>query len=224
MTRALGALTLAAMLLPSGFLAWKAVRAQDYASTVNAAIDAAARLSDVVVLDREIHPGTHRVTVTVAGDVDPRELKAQLAQALADARHGDTEVSVRAVGGSPAAAAALRTAWRQDIDTAAGGSMEALRSDVDRLKASAMPRLDDERELARVADELRALVPRARQVVVGVAADPALGADRRPVLVKLDDDPALRAADRARLESWLQARLPQREIVVVYAPRARIGR
>jgi uncharacterized hydrophobic protein (TIGR00271 family) len=224
MALGLGALTLAAMLLPAGYLAWNAVRAQNYATHVNAAIDAAARLSDVVVLDREIRPETHRVAVTVAGDADPVELRAALATALADAGHADTEVSVRAVGGSAAAAAALRTAWRLDVNAAAGGSLQALRADVEALKAGAAARLDDERELARVADELRALWPRAGTVGVGVAAAPAAAANERTVLVQIGDRPGLATAERTRLAAWLAKRLPGREVVIAFASTKHAGR
>jgi uncharacterized hydrophobic protein (TIGR00271 family) len=74
-TRALTALTLAAMLVPSAYFAWKAVRAQDFSTTVNAAIDAAAGLSDVIVLDRDVRAESHQVELTVAGEADPRELR-----------------------------------------------------------------------------------------------------------------------------------------------------
>jgi uncharacterized hydrophobic protein (TIGR00271 family) len=218
MGRWLTAMTVLALVLPSVYLGWKVVRTQAFERELNAEIDAAARLADVVVLRRDVRADSRTVELTIAGNGSAQDIEAQLRASAARAALGNVAISVRSVTAPQLDMTAVRRALGDDIERIAARQAQTLREQNEALRLVHAARTDRDAELGRVADEIRAQHPQLRHVVVaGAAAPPTAVAAPSAVLVQLDDDPRLSAKDRARLRQWLTVRLPGQDVQLAFA-------
>lgn len=221
--RILTALTVVAVALPSAWLAWEGVRAQAYNRELGAAIDAAARLTDVVVLKRDVRHDTRRVELTVAGEGDVDEIERQmLASIAASPKLAGTVVSVRSVSGPQIDVGSIRSAFQADLTRVVSQQEAVLRQQLQsqqklielQQQQSAATAARDA-ELKQVVDELRALYPML--VVVDTGLAPTEPSVQQRVTITLAARPALVRLDRERLEQWLKIRLPDVDVAVHHA-------
>ena len=228
----LTALTVIAVALPSTWLAWEGVRAQSFNRELGAAIDAAARLADVVILKRDVRYDTRRVDLTVAGDGHVDEIERQLEASIAASPElAGTVVSVRSVSGPQIDVGSIRGAFQADLSRAVSQHEASLRQQLQ----SQQKLLDEQRqqlaalavresELKKIRSELRALYPTL------VTADLGLSQTDEPnqphVVISLSAQPPLPQADRARLERWFKIRLSDLDVSVHHAvaPPAQVRR
>lgn len=216
--RLFAAVTLAAMTVPSAFLAFEAVRTQQYTREMYAAIDASARLADVVVLKREIRRNSRHVELTIAGSARPLDLEAPLTAAIgASPILEGTTVSVRSVTAPQIDLDTIRNALRADVDRVAAQQDQALRAQLLSLQQQLATAAQRESDVKRVADELRAQYPMLTSVEVGLSPGEAGG--RPKLLMQIPAHPVLTRRERERLERWLAVRLPDVEVSVAYRTR-----
>lgn len=208
-------ITLVALIVPSGLLAWEVVRTQRHMAEIDATIAAAARLSDVVVLQRELHDGGRRVDLVIAGSERPGEMQSHLmAAAERSPLLADTRFEVRSVTGSGVDLQTLRNALQADLGRAVEQHDARLRDERNALQRERALLAERERELLQVAEELR--VQHTALVDVQIAQAPAASGARARVMIHLRAQPALARSERERLERWLAVRLPEAEVSVAY--------
>jgi uncharacterized hydrophobic protein (TIGR00271 family) len=209
------ALTLVALIAPSTFLAREVVQTQRYTRALREAVDAAARLSDVVVLKRDMRHEGRRMELTIAGAASPVDFQRQLdAAATASPLLAGTRFDVRSVTGPSLDLAQLRGALAADVAQAAQRVDADLRAQLVDLQGQVARATEREAELRRVKEELQALQPLASSVEVAMAPGEA-GMPSR-VLVLVSSRTTLARSERQKLERWLALRLPGVELTVTY--------
>jgi uncharacterized membrane protein len=208
-------LTLVALVAPSTFLAREVVQTQRYTKALREVVDASARLSDVVVLKREMRHESRRMELTIAGAASPVEFQRQLeAAASASPLLGGTRFDVRSVSGPALDLEQLRGALQADVARAAARVDAKLREQVSALQEQVAQSSQREAELLRVKAELRAQYPAATSVDVAMVPGDASAPPR--VLVQFSLRTAFARTERERLERWLAVRLPGVQTSVVY--------
>ena len=215
MARLFTALTVLAMVLPATYLARELVLAQRYAKTLREAVDASARLSDVVILKREMRHESRRMDLTIAGEASPVDFQRQLETAAsASPLLAGTRFEVRSVSGPALDLDQLRDALQADVARAAAEVDAQLREQIAALQAQVARTSERETELQRVKEELLAQYPAATSV--DVAMTPPEAGEPPRLLVQLSARTALVRAERQRLERWLAVRMPGVPLSVVY--------
>lgn len=209
--------TVLAMLLPSGYLAWRLVDEQHFVSAAKAQIARVILDDRYVLLAREIDGASRRIRLTIAGEAPDGDLAAGIRQGLAEAGFGSTLVSVRYAGAEKIDLGRLKRDLRDDVFAQMSQETEVLRQrnaaqeqEIRRLRES----LPDGAQLMR---EIRAQHPGVRSVAIGVGLEQSSqGTPAHDVtLVYFSPASALTAAQRRHLEAWLGERIPGRAVRVV---------
>jgi len=209
--------TVLAMLLPSGYLAWRLVQEQRFVSVAKAQVARVILDERYIVLAREIDGASRRIRITIAGEAPDGDLAASIRQGLLEAGFGSTQVSVRYAGAEKIDLGRLKRDLRDDVFAQMVEETAVLRQRNTELEQELRRLRDALPDAAQLMREIRAQQPTVRSIAIGVGKEQAgSGAPPRDVtLVHVSPGSALTVTQRRRLESWLAERMPGREVRVI---------
>jgi uncharacterized hydrophobic protein (TIGR00271 family) len=229
--RAVIAAAITLTLVPSVYLAAQMVRDEVFTTQARryvAALDASH--PDLVILTREIDAASRAIHVSVIGGVVTPELRRSLESRLAafDLAGARLEVRRPAEQRPEIDVAGLKRELQQEVNRAALRSLEAQAARAAaieektalaaRFEQQISQRQREDEEQARVADEIRAQLPKVRRATVALA--PSADPEMRKLVVVLESSGALPANEIQRLRRWLGVRMPKSEIELVVGKRA----
>jgi uncharacterized hydrophobic protein (TIGR00271 family) len=229
--RAVIAAAITLTLVPSVYLAAQMVRDEVFTTQARryvAALDASH--PDLVILTREIDAASRAIHVSVIGGVVTPELRRSLESRLAafDLAGARLEVRRPAEQRPEIDVAGLKRELQQEVNRAALRSLEAqaARAAAIEEKTALAARFEQQisrrraqdEEQARLAEEIRAQVPRIHRATVALA--PATDAEARKLVVVLESNGALPASEIQRLRRWLGVRVPKSDVELVIGKRA----
>jgi uncharacterized membrane protein len=214
-------LAVAALLLPSVWLASRLVRDEVFTANAERFVhEAEQSAGDVVLLGREIDPQKRSITLTLMGKGVTPGLQQTLENRLAAAGLAGATLRIRHPSQDPPVKVdALKRDLRREVLQGALGAVDALGERVDRLERAqaAVQAATQARaaELAAAQDEIRAQLPSVRGLFVADA--PAAGSTGVPtqMLVAVDPLRRLSRAELDRLKRWLKVRWPATEVQLV---------
>lgn len=222
--RALIAIGLVVVLVPSVWLGWRFVQQEVFAAGAQALLRQVEADVRYAVVAQRVDRAQRVITVTVVGAEAEERLRAQAAQLLAQHRLQHADLRVRRAGGGGIEPGQLREQVHAEVqrDLAQLLGEQLARSEAQRSELQAQ--LQAREQQAGLADglapallaEIRAQQPEVlaatlaegRRVRATAAAPAASAPAAEPVVVLLlEVSRPLRAADRERLAAWLSVRL-----------------
>jgi uncharacterized hydrophobic protein (TIGR00271 family) len=214
-----------AMLVPSIYLALQLVREQVFSGRANRYLDAvAATRKDLIIASQDVDPKHRRISLALVGADVGENLKQALENRLGEFGLKDAELDLRmASPGRKPDLAGLKQQVESDIRRSTLQQLEQQERALAELK-DRLQRAEQTEALTRsLGAEVRAQLPIVTEVAV--AASPSTGTDGAtdpvgaPLFVMLEVSRPLPTAELQRLQRWLAARLPGREVKVAVTTR-----
>ena len=215
--QAIIAIAVTLTLAPSIYLAVRLVQDEFFSAAAEKfLVDVTNEREDLTLISRTIDPQQRLITATMIGSGVTPEIESTLNRRLATAGLNDARLKIRRPSEAGLDVTAVRSLLEKDMLQAAVAAGEAKTRRIEELEAQ-LARLNATiGDLDRVEKEIRAQLPKLRNVVVtGSAHHTNDGKSRLYVLVAIDDPKGLSSSDSARLKRWLKARLPGAEIDLV---------
>jgi hypothetical protein len=213
------------MLVPSIYLALQLVREQVFSGRANRYLDAvAATRKDLIMASQDVDPKHRRISLALVGADVGENLKQALENRLGEFGLKDAELDLRmASPGRKPDLAGLKQQVESDIRRSTLQQLEQHERALAELK-DRLQRAEQTEALTRsLGAEVRAQLPIVTEVAV--AASPSTGTDGAtdpvgaPLFVMLEVSRPLPTAELQRLQRWLAARLPGREVKVAVTTR-----
>jgi uncharacterized hydrophobic protein (TIGR00271 family) len=218
--RALIAVGLTVVLVPSVWLGWRFVQHELFSNAAQVVARQLKAEPGSPVVAFEIDAEQRRLRLTLVGAAEDAHLQPRAIELLARAGVADGEVTLHRAG--PANDALLR-ARREDLDRALVAQLRNAETRVAALeqalaaRALPAPAAFSAADATRLGDEIRAQHPEVSLATVALgrrsgAAAGSAGSDA--LLIVLEVSRALKPADRERLERWLAVRVGTMPFVV----------
>lgn len=210
------------LLVPSGYLAYGLVRDQMFLASSKLLLREVDSRPDNAVLTREIEPHLRRLNFTVGGAALPAGFAEALEARLRKQGFAKARVRMRYVGAEKIDVGSLREEWKHDLTAYTAAQLEERTAKLEalgrQLETAQADKAAQGSERARLMREVLAQYPSVRRIAVadgarlGAAGE---GEGEGVLLLALESWPLLRAADLARLETWMAARYPGRTVQLV---------
>jgi uncharacterized hydrophobic protein (TIGR00271 family) len=208
-------------LVPSLFLAYRLVNDEVFKSRAALFIDREVKSTDeAFLLSSSIDPSKRLIALTLLGPGVTPALQKALDERLSI--HGLQDAQLQLLHPSDHAAAPPANQGQDAAALASARAAAVAATETNQRQAARIAVLEAQLEreraatasLARVATEVKALLPGAAQVSVTWSST-APDASRRAVQVTLDTTRKLSPQDSVRLLRWLRERLPEHDVQLV---------
>lgn len=216
-TRIVIGIVVVATAVPSAFLAYDLVVQKVFEQTANRVVQSIDSDKRYVLLGREISVQEQRVLLTIGGEGQLDEIRAEVERQFVANGYEGVNVNVRHIGSEKFDVTLLKQELQQQVFSNTLKELQDsialtrnLESEIKLLKAG---REDQE----RLIKEIAAQYPEARRITVGNGSKAQRGTAKTEIamIVTLTVDQPVSAQERTRLLAWLKARYADQAIELV---------
>lgn len=212
--RAIIAVGVIAMILPSGYLGYRLVQEQLFVSAA-ATLVAELRKSDKsVLLASDVSGPARRLTLTFGGAAPRSDLARELQARLSDRGFPDARLVIRQIGAEKIDTVALKSELQRDVLNETFGKLAQSNARIEELNAELAKAHAAKESVDELTREIAVQYPAIRLVSVAEGGQSVRGrADVVPaLLVAIEASPPLGADDVRRIEAWMRERFPDRAV------------
>lgn len=216
-TRALIAGTVLVIVLPSGYFGYQLVRKELYAQAAQQVISDINEDPHYLLIHSQVDLARQELSLTLAGETPPANLAETLVARFARLGFPAARVRVRSAAQNQLDVTALKAELTEDLYRNTVQQLATVSEEKAALERQLAEGHSDRATLAQVLKETRAQLPEASQISVTSGLGDRADSEAGPILQVLVETPAsLPPAEQQRLQRWLTARLPDREVRLVW--------
>lgn len=202
--------------LPSAYLAYRLVQNELFILAANRLLDELGNEREIALLAKEIAPESRTVTVTIAGEKIPNDIKNRLEKRLIDFGLTEARVTVRHPGTEKFDVSSLKRELQQDLYRSTLHQLEQASTQLKVLEEENRKLRELRSGQQQLIREIRAQYPDLDSVAI--ALEPQEQNEDKKVsgiVLVVSSGKPIKLSDKKRLSALMKVRFPEQQIRVV---------